>query len=505
MRGSYGSIFRGFRSGFWLAPRTAVFAVALLAALTVIVGGMQVARGTTLQIDFGWPGLYDTDTGDTPASTIGSICTHNANPTFAAGNQAVRLGTNLNYGVFPPNGQRDKSFEEALVNFFAGSIPSHQWVVGQPRLIYDDTFGRFILMATAFDNTSQPPRAWIAIGAEAVDYPGRLATDCVYSLDVNLNSPNYYWADYPQIGMTNDAFVIVADLRAFDTNSTFQHAKVWTIPKQSLYNSPGGFCPPSNFSFHYWENNPRHQNGVPASDVIPAKSFAANSAVTYLISAHPNGGSGLTLWTLDSDNLTLSLGTRIPVRPYSVPPPAPQKGTTQLINTGDNRLADAVYFHRSKLWTVHTAACPNDLGKSCFKWYQIDPVAGIADQDAYFGYSVDFVYAPAVAANRNGDAVFVFNSSSANHYVDIDVLGRAVGDPANTLQAPGFVLKSGSDIYTRGAPARQSAADLDPTNDNLIWVHGAYAFGNASGRNAICGDGTADYDWATWVGGVSFK
>jgi hypothetical protein len=154
---------------------------------------------------------------------------------------------------------------------------------------------------------------------------------------------------------------------------------------------------------------------------------------------------------------------------------------------------------------VHTAACPNHPEKSCFKWYQIDPVAGTANQDAYFGYSVDFVYAPAVVANANGDAVFVFNSSSSNHYVDIDYVGRAAGDPVNTLQSPGFILKSGSDIYTRGAPSSHSAGDLDPTNSNVFWVYGAYAFGNASGRNATCGDGTTNHDWATWVGAVSFK
>jgi hypothetical protein len=188
-----------------------------------------------------------------------------------------------------------------------------------------------------------------------------------------------------------------------------------------------------------------------------------------------------------------------------VPPGAPQKGTTQLINTGDTRLVNAVYFRRSGLWTAHTTACPNNPNRSCMKWYQIDPVGGIAMQDSYWGYSVDFVYAPAVAANRNGDAVFVFNTSSANHYVDIDAAGRAAGDPPNTLQSPGFQVKTGSDIYTRGAPALHSAADLDPTNDNLFWVFGAHAFGNASGLNATCPSGAVNHDWATWVGAVSFK
>jgi hypothetical protein len=499
-----------FQWGASPACKIATYVLFVAIALMVIVSGMRVAMAATLGLDFGWPGLYDTETGDSPASTISSRCVSDADPTLAAGGTIVELATNPNYGRWPPNGQADKSFEEALTNFFAGSIPSHNWVIGQPKLIYDKSgdpsgFGRNVLIASAYDNTSQPPRAWITIGAAAVDYPGGLATDCTYSLDVNLNSPNHYWVDKPHIGMTKDAFVIVGDMRAFDKNSTFQYSKAWVIPKRSLYNLPNNFCPPSNFPFHYWQplTNPK---GSLASSVVPAKSYyTAGNAVTYLVSANPNGGSGLNVWTLDSDNLGLSSAKTVPVRPYSVPPAAPQKGTNQLITTGDARLANAVYFQKSGLWTVHTVACPSHPERSCFKWYQLDPVAGNAKQDSDFGYAVDSVYAPAVAANRNGDAVFVYNSSSSNHYVDIDVVGRAAGDPANTLQSPGFLLKAGRDVYTRGAPALHSSADLDPTDDNLFWVSAAYAFGNASGRNASCSNGTTNHDWATWVGAVSFK
>ena len=307
MRSSNDSKRRTFHSGLLLAREIVAHALVLPLALMVIVSGMRIAMGATLGLDFSWPGQYDTETGDSPASTISSLCVRDANPTLAAGGTAVRLGTNPNYGVWPPNGQADKSFEESLANFFGGVIPSHHWVISQPKLLYDQSggpsgFGWFILIASAYDNTSQPPRAWITIGATAVDYPGNTVTDCTYSLDVNLNTPNHYWADKPQIGMTKDAFAIVADMRAFDNNNTFQHAKVWLLPKKNFYNIPNNFCPSSNFSFHYWENNLKNPGGTLASGVIPAKSYAANAA-TYLISAHPNGGSGLTLWTLDNDNL----------------------------------------------------------------------------------------------------------------------------------------------------------------------------------------------------------
>ena len=420
MRSSHGSKRRIFRSALSLAWKIAARTSVMPLGLIVIVFG-QIAIGATLGLDFSWPGQYDTETGASPASTISSRCVPDAYPTLAAGGPIVELGTNPNYGIWPANGQADKSFPEALTNFFAGAIPSHNWVMGQPKLLYDNSGGRFILIASAFDTASQPPQAWIAIGASAINHPQQFH-DCTYSFDANSNSGTHYWGSNPQLGMTKDAFVITADMRAFDNNNTFQYATVWMIPKQSIYNIPGNLCPPGGFPIHNWQRltNP---GGDLASQVTPAKSYAANSPVTYLISAYPNGGSSLSLWTLDSDNVSLSLAQKLPVQPYPAPPAAPQKGTTQLISTGDARLVNAVYFNESGLWTVQTAACPNQPGRSCFKWYQLNPVAGTVIQDSYFGYSVDFVYAPAVVANRNGDAVFVFNASSSNHYVDVDFVG----------------------------------------------------------------------------------
>ena len=124
-------------------------------------------------------------------------------------------------------------------------------------------------------------------------------------------------------------------------------------------------------------------------------------------------------------------------------------------------------------------------------------------QDSVFGYNVDSVFAPAVAVSRNA-AVFVFNSSSPNHFVDVDFVGRYAGDPTNTL-GQSFRLKQGIDVYTRGAPAAHSGADTDPDDDNRFWVVGAWASGNVGGQDATCPNRTVNHDWTTEVGNLSFK
>jgi hypothetical protein len=173
----------------------------------------------------------------------------------------------------------------------------------------------------------------------------------------------------------------------------------------------------------------------------------------------------------------------------------------------DARLTNAVYQPATGLWTVHATSCPSDPALSCFKWYQLDPRVGAVVQGGSFGYSDASVYAPAVAVNSTGNALFVFNYSGANYYPGIIYTGRDGGDSLNTLQSPGFLLKGGVGPYfgragnSVVAPGLSSSADVDPTDDNRFWMVSAYA----SGTNGTCPNGGANDDWATQVAAVSLS
>jgi hypothetical protein len=122
-------------------------------------------------------------------------------------------------------------------------------------------------------------------------------------------------------------------------------------------------------------------------------------------------------------------------------------------------------------------------------------------QEAAFGFTDSYVYAPTVAVSENGNAVFVFNSSDAKHFVGVYAVGRDSRDPPSTVQmSQNILLKPGVDVYTRGAPALRSSADIDPIDDNRFWFIGAYS----GGKFLTCPDGSANYDWATWAGILSF-
>jgi hypothetical protein len=136
-------------------------------------------------------------------------------------------------------------------------------------------------------------------------------------------------------------------------------------------------------------------------------------------------------------------------------------------------------------------------------------------QSGYFGYSNSYAYAPWIVVNTSSEVVIPFETSSSSLYVGAYYAGRSKSDPPGTLQRPGFLVSapplspagpyqrpSGTDEFGHSinAPGLRSAGDVDPDNDSLFWVYGAYA----SGLNMTCPNNTPNYDWSTVVGKAAF-
>jgi hypothetical protein len=521
------STWRPVRAGFLPAWK-----VSALVALLTLMGPVSAPSGAHAQ-KLGpptrGPGQYDIAFGFSPGPGFPPVCASYAEPTLAVGLNEEELLGNLEQAVDNNYGYYDKNdtqiFAEPLADFFGNGLLPSGFLIGKPQLLYDQTgdpngYGRFVLVAAAV----QPARhqAWITLGTTFVPAGGTNPADCTVAIDANREangSLTNYWPDEPRVGMSRDSLVVTAEMKSFADNSP-KGAKLWVIPKTSIYNVPTLPCPQERFQpppvVSGIGEGFKNSDGTRAVEIIPANSYDVRSSVTYLVSAYPNGGKALNLWTLDTRRLTLSL-KRVPTQPYSNPPPAPQPGTSTRITTGGKsaptELVNAVYQPSVGLWTVHIAACPAGQGLlgSCLKWYQINPVTATARQDSSFGFSNAYVFAPWIVVNSFGDAVIPFEISGPNFYVTAYYVGRYRSDPLNTLQRPGFVLKGGAGYYQRvtgtdefgnpiNAPALRSSGYVDPDNSNLFWLLGGYAYG----RNGTCPNGTPNYDWATEVGLVGF-
>jgi hypothetical protein len=480
------------------------------------------AESQKLTLDAKWPGQYDSENGARPAAGYPlPICAPWAAPTIAVGGTTyhwpIHLAANYNYGEFQTNGV--PPFQEPLSSFFNNLLPNQQVVVeASPQLLFDGgPAARFVLATAARTISNNVAReAWITIGASASQDIATNPSDCTFAIDANIQPggpPTDFYPDSLRLGMTADSVVMIADMYDFNTDA-FQYSKLWVVRKSDIYNPAGHSCPAHNPTPAIVSGF-KLPGGSIAADVVPAKSYDTKSSVTYLVSARGVGDAKLALWSLDTQQLTLSpglTGSGVPTAPYAPPPAAAQKGTTTQISTLDARLANAVYQPTSGLWTVHTVACADNAARSCMKWYQIDPRAGTAVQDGSFEYTDSSIYSPSVAVNRRGDAVFAYNYSGPNYYVGFYAVGRYAGSPLNTLQLPEMAIINGVGPYVRPqgtfAPGRNTSVDTDPTDDNRFWMLGAVAAGTFTfdGNPLPCkGSNQVVYDWATEVGTASFR
>jgi hypothetical protein len=158
----------------------------------------------------------------------------------------------------------------------------------------------------------------------------------------------------------------------------------------------------------------------------------------------------------------------------------------------------------SGLWTANSTGCipPGDtVERSCVQWYEVDTTSFKVRQQGLVKYAGYYFYAPGIAANTLGDAVVVFNGSSANRHVGIYFTGRYHTAPSNTMQAFIPLLKDGEGCYVRSAGnntvSLHSDATVDPIYNGVFWLHSGYAYG----ADANC----QNNDWATGVGAVEFK
>jgi hypothetical protein len=480
--------------------------------------GSATAQTPTLRIYTSFAGQYDTKLGWRPTFGNPSVRNAMAEPAIAAGEYQgqtrLLLGADNSIGQFFDALQGPGNFHNAqqgLASTLQGVLPSGEFVSeaevlrdqspfqppGQPVQMLD----RFILIAEAFNPQTHDSR--IAGWVTRYNVAGETG-QCLFSFSVNDTATNTVFADTPRLGMSRNALLVTANMYS-TANRTFQYAKLWTIPKANVYNNPAqGTCPawthPTSLVLNY-----RNSDGSLPFSVVPARSYDATTT-GYMVNTLLNGGKTLTLVVLNTANPAIISGNYgyVSVNPYSSPPNAQQSGTSARISSWGTRMFNAMYQPGSGLWTANSTGCtpPADtVQRSCVQWYALDPKSMTVRQQGVVKYAGYYFYAPAIAANRLGDAVVVFNGSSANNHVGIYFTGRYRTASPNTMQAFIPQLKSGDGCYVRNTGnntlSLHGDATIDPIFYGVFWLHSAYAYGS----DANC----QNNDWATGVGAVEFK
>ena len=316
-----------------------------------------------------------------------------------------------------------------------------------PRAVYDSVWNRWIVTAEAFAESPTVQGHFIAVSTTA----DALGPFFIYALNVAFFSDDFW--DYPQLGMDQDSIIITANI--FGTTG-YKGADMFAVAKALLYNGRG-------FSVPLFTG----LVGTLAPPVV-----LDQNANTYLIAAVP-GASSLQMYTLTNSsrpNATQLTGpVDVPADSYAPPPPAPQPGTTALLDTLDARFVNASTQTGDSLWQVHTI---DYFGFATPKFYQINTTsATVVQSNVFYATSTSFDFNVSIVANIDNDVFLTWSmtdpAAGTNAQVRFSGCDHQDGP---CVPGPGMAVYTSPTSYGGFRWGDYSAVTVDPLNQRRAWI-----------------------------------
>jgi Fibronectin type III domain len=305
-----------------------------------------------------------------------------------------------------------------------------------------------------------------------------------------VNDPNLF--DYPKLGHNSKYLIVGGNLYSESTPSTnppFVSAEIIWAPLPA--NGDTSCTTPSSLGTSPFPL----RNGDNATLSFTPVPVNTDSSATdgYVVSAYDPGGninnSGvvttqrkLAVWHLDAAGV-LHPDPDIPVNSYTVPFSAPQSGggTTDVIDTLDGRLTQAVGDPTTGIWTQHTVNGPGN--RSVVDWYELTFPGSNPIQQGIVSSSTDFIFNAAISPTSDAQSAAIeYNRSSASIFPVIAAQARGAGTTANQMEPGELILATSSatdmdfscnnPVLTPPVPCRwgdYSAATPDPVQTAVVW------------------------------------
>jgi hypothetical protein len=307
--------------------------------------------------------------------------------------------------------------------------------------------------------------------------------------------------DYPKLGHNSNYMIVGGNL--YDEshpsgNPPFVSAAIAWIPLPAN----GDTNCPTTVPVGGTTGTLKNGDGVTQTFTPVPVNETTNASDGYVLSAYGTGlppatKNKLAVWHLDSTGV-LHQNADIIVNAYSAPFSAPQAGTSDVLDTLDGRLTQAVGDPTTGIWTQHTVDGPGH--RSMVDWYEITVIGSTAvlNQQGAVSSTTDYVFNAAISPESDalGAAVFYDRTSSTT----LPVIGAQVRlstTPVGMME-PGEVILATStaadtdfscNVPNPGAPCRwgdYSGASPDPNQPNVVW--GTSEFNTAPGSTPAWSD-----------------
>jgi hypothetical protein len=335
--------------------------------------------------------------------------------------------------------------------------------VGDPRVVFDPDSGRYIVMATNFNN-----RLFFAISTSGDP------TGSWYKFDINITqgSDAGTWPDYPTLGVDADGIYSAAYMVSAGMS-------IFAIDKAPLVAATPSTGTVTAFRGLVYDGaiQPCVTYGYPGGEYIISRKNSSQLRVRFL--------------TGPMTAPTLTLLGAVSVTTHANPPDAPALGSNVALDTVGPRLMNAVYRNGS-IWTAH---CIGVNGRAASRWYEVDPSGMTTVQEGTVQDSTLHYFFPTITANAGGDAIMGFSVSNSSMYASAYYTGRAASDPPGQM-APPASSKDGAgpynnlDSFGRNRWGDYSLCSVDPVDDMTMWTIQEY--------------GRVNNKWGTWVTELSY-
>ena len=353
-----------------------------------------------------------------------------------------------------------------------------------PRCYYDATVNRwfveilFINAAStassvdiAVSKTGDPTKMWTQYQIDTTDNGGT-------GKPKNPGCPCL--GDQPLLGIDhNNVYISTNEFSLLGPQ--FNGAQIYAIAKSDLVGGTG--------TAHFVHFGHLTIGGAVATSVQPALTTGSSAAEYFLNSLDPNGtfDNRLGVWAMTNTAAVASghsptLSSRvITSEPYGIPPQAQQKGSSSLLDSGDDRMQQTQFINGT-LWGALTTAVtiPNDSAERAgAAWFAVKPsLSGSVIGNVTIsrqGYEVQagrYIIYPAIQADSHGLAVMVFTKTGAGIYPSA---AYAVLQPTATAFGGPITAASGSGPYdpNAGRWGDYSFAVLDPSG-TAFWLATEY-------------------------------
>jgi hypothetical protein len=364
--------------------------------------------------------------------------------------------------------------------------------VFDPQIQWDQQANRWLYLSADVDSLN---RDFLNFGWSKTADPTDLVNGwCRFAVSTDNGSIKIL-EDYPKLG--HDNLHVIFGTNSFRGN-TFLTSHVFSLPKPangdtscatptvSVFGSSASPLTTSDGTFVFTPVPANTADASAAGFVVAADSPLVVSTPSQIMAWHV-GGSGGSPTLVPDGNMNVTA--------YNLPLNVPQPGTSNVIDSSDGRLTQAVAHADPSaggamaVWTQHTVNGPGN--RSIARWYELLPASLTVRQAGTIQNASQFVFNAAISPAFDGTTAAInYNTGSASQLVDIRAQTRLGTTPLGQMSGE-FVLgtSSANDIDFSCTPCRwgdYAGASPDPASFQGIW-----------GSNQLNGPHTSDPAWLT--------